>query len=125
VHLGLIGGIGPAATGVYYQKLVAALRAKARPLEVTIANADVTTLVGNALADNRDAQAQVYAKHLAQLKGAGADVATITSLGGHFCFEETQAISPLPLLSGVAPLDAYFAANGIKTIGILVTQATA
>ena len=122
MHLGLIGGIGPAATGVYYQKLVAAMRSRGLPLELTIANADVTTLVGNALADRREDQAQVYAKHLTQLRDAGAEIATITSLGGHFCFENTKAISPLPLLSGVAPLDDYFARNGIKSIGILGTE---
>ena len=48
--------------------------------------------------------------------------AAITSLGGHFCFDETVARSPLPLVSAVAPLDDFFAAEGIGTVGLLGTR---
>ncbi|MEM7671009.1 MAG: aspartate/glutamate racemase family protein, partial [Pseudomonadota bacterium] len=34
------------------------------------------------------------------------------------CFAETVAISPLPLVSGVAPLDAYFAESGVQRVGL-------
>jgi aspartate racemase len=122
MHLGLIGGIGPAATVVYYQRLVAAFRTKGRVLELTIVNADVLTLARNAAANDRLAQAEVYARHLAQLKGAGADIGTITSIGGHFCFAETEAISPLPLISAITPIDAGLAARGVRTIGLLGTR---
>lgn len=125
MHLGLIGGIGPAATVAYYDRLVAAFRAKGRVLELTIVHADVQTLARNAEADDREAQAEVYAGHLAQLKGAGADVGTITSMGGHFCFAQTEAISPLPLISGIQPIDTGLAARGIGTIGLLGTRQVA
>ena len=122
LHIGLIGGIGPAATLVYYQRLVAAFRAKGRVLRLTIAHADVQMLARNAEDDDRQAQAEVYATHLAELKGAGADFGSITSLGGHFCYAETEAITPLPLISAITPLDAGFAARGLKTIGLLGTR---
>jgi aspartate racemase len=121
MHLGLIGGIGPASTVVYYQKLTAAMRAAGRPLELTIVNADANVLVKNNLADDRDAQAQVYADLIDRLKAAGADCAVITSLGGHFCIDETVPLSALPLISGVAPLDAQFAGQRINTVGLLGT----
>jgi aspartate racemase len=79
-------------------------------------------LIRNNLADNRAEQAAIYAKLIDRLAAAGADLAAITSLGGHFCFEETQAISPLPLVSAVAPLDAYFASQGIGCVGLLGTR---
>jgi aspartate racemase len=41
MHLGLIGGIGPAATEFYYRHLVHAHAAAGRPLELTIAQAEV------------------------------------------------------------------------------------
>ncbi len=119
MHIGLIGGIGPAATVVYYQRLVAAFRDLGRPLDLTIVNAHVNTLVANAEAGRRREQAGVFAGLLARLRGAGADFATITSLGGHFCFAETQAVSPLPLVSAIAPMDGYCAARGIVTVGLL------
>lgn len=121
MHLGLIGGIGPASTVVYYQRLTAAMRDLGQPLELTIVNADANVLVKNNLADDRLAQAQVYAGLIDRLKSAGADCAAITSLGGHFCIDETVPLSALPLISGVSPLDGYFDSQGIKTVGLLGT----
>ncbi|MBL9053748.1 MAG: aspartate/glutamate racemase family protein, partial [Tabrizicola sp.] len=46
----------------------------------------------------------------------------ITSLGGHFCFDETVARSSLPLVSAVEPLDDFFAAEGIACVGLLGTR---
>lgn len=121
MHLGLIGGIGPAATVVYYQRLAAAMRERGQPLELTIVNADASVLVTNNQADDRLAQAKVYAALIDRLKAAGADCAVITSLGGHFCLDETVPLACLPLVSAVAPLDGYFANHGIKTVGLLGT----
>lgn len=121
MHLGLIGGIGPASTVVYYQKLTAALRALGQPLELTLVNADANVLVKHNLADDRAAQAKVYAGLIDRLNAAGADCAVITSLGGHFCIKETLPLSALPLISGVTPLDGYFVQQGIRTVGLLGT----
>ena len=84
--------------------------------------ADIHELIANNLADRREEQAAIYAKLIQRLNAAGADLAAITSLGGHFCFEETKAISVLPLVSAVAPLDAYFDAEGIGCVGLLGTR---
>lgn len=122
LHIGLIGGIGPAATLVYYQRLCARMRELNAPLELTIVQADVNTLIRHNLADEREAQAAVYARLIDRLKAAGADCVGITSLGGHFCFDETARISSLPLVSAVAPLDDFFAGQGISRVGLLGTR---
>jgi aspartate racemase len=122
LHLGLIGGIGPAATVVYYQRLCAAMRTRGARLELTIVQADIHELIANNLADRREEQSRIYASLIQRLKAAGADLGAITSLGGHFCFEETKAVSVLPLVSAVTPLDDYFAAEGIGCIGLLGTR---
>lgn len=122
LHIGLIGGIGAAATVVYYQRLCAAVAKTGQPLELTIVQADIQTLIRNNLADRRQEQAEVYAPLLHRLKAAGADCAAITSLGGHFCFDETVALSPLPLVSAVAPLDDFLAGQGIRKVGLLGTR---
>ena len=96
MHIGLIGGIGPAATIAYYDRLVREFRRAKLPLELTIVHADVGDLIANSSSDQRGAQAEIFAKHLRQLKGAGCDVATITALTGHFCFAETERLSVLP-----------------------------
>lgn len=122
MHIGLIGGIGPAATVVYYQRLCAAMAERGARLELTIVQADIHELIANNLADRRVEQAGVYARLIDRLTAAGAEVAAITSLGGHFCFDETVGRSSLPLVSAVAPLDAFFAAEGIGTVGLLGTR---
>lgn len=122
MHIGLIGGIGPAATVVYYQRLCAVMAERGARLELTLVQADIHELIRNNLADRREEQAVVYARLIDRLKAAGADCAAITSLGGHFCFDETVARSSLPLVSAVEPLDAFFAAEGIGTVGLLGTR---
>ncbi len=122
MHIGLIGGIGPAATVVYYQRLCAAMAARGKRLDLTIVQADIHELIRNNLADRREAQAEIYAGLIDRLKAGGADCAAITSLGGHFCFDETVARSSLPLVSAVAPLDDFFVAEGIGTVGLLGTR---
>jgi len=98
------------------------MRAREMSLELTIVNADVGELVRNTLADDRAAQTEIYLGLIDRLKSAGADCAAITSLGGHFCFDETAAQSPLPLISAVTPLDAYFQSEGLGTVGLLGTE---
>lgn len=122
MHIGLIGGIGPAATVSYYQRLCARMRQLEVPLELTIVQADVNTLIRHNLTDDREAQAVIYAALIERLRAAGAECVGITSLGGHFCFDETERLSVLPLVSAVAPLDDFFAANGLTCVGLLGTE---
>jgi aspartate racemase len=122
MHIGLIGGIGAAATVVYYQRLCAEMARRGARLELTIVQADIHELIRNNLADLRMEQAEIYARLIDRLAAAGCDCAAITSLGGHFCYDETVARSALPLVSAVRPLDDHFAAQGIGTIGLLGTR---
>jgi aspartate racemase len=122
LHIGLIGGIGVAATVVYYQRLTAAAKARGGRLELTIAQAEVDDLVRNVNADRRGEQAAIYARLIDRLKAAGCDCAAITSLGGHFCFAETLKLASLPMVSAVAPLDNHFAGEGLEAVGLLGTR---
>ena len=47
----------------------------------------------------REEQAAIYAALIERPHAAGAECAAITSLGGHFCFDETARISSLALVS--------------------------
>jgi aspartate racemase len=122
MHIGLIGGIGVAATIVYYQRLTAAVAARGAKLDLTIVHGDIQELIRNNLADRREAQARAFLPLVERLQRAGCDRAALTSLGAHFCFAELEALSPLPLVSGVAPLDDHFAERGIRRIGLLGTR---
>jgi aspartate racemase len=119
MHVGLIGGIGPAATEFYYRGLVRAFAAANRKLELTIVNAEVREMTRNLTAQNPQAQAEIFAELIGRLKAAGARAAAVTSMGGHFCIKELMAISPLPLINAIPELDVYFGKMGVKRIGIL------
>jgi len=122
MHIGLIGGIGPAATDFYYRGLVDRHRAAGIPLDCTIAHADVGTM-GRNLADGRRAeQAAIFAGLIERMKKAGAETAAVTSMGGHFCINELLPISPLPLVHGIQAVDAGIRKSGLKKIGVLGTR---
>jgi aspartate racemase len=123
MHVGLIGGIGPAATEFYYRGLVRAFAAANRRLELTIVNAEVREMTGNMDARDPGAQATIFAGLIGRLKAAGAEAAAVTSMGGHFCIRELTAISPLPLINAIPELDAHFGAMGVRRIGILGSRA--
>jgi aspartate racemase len=121
-HIGLIGGIGPAATEFYYRGLTDRHRAAGTSPELTIVHADVRDLARNLTAGHPDVQAAIYQRLTNRLKAAGADGVAITSMGGHFCVKEFAAISPLPIVNGIPPVDAAIKRQGLTTVGILGTS---
>lgn len=121
MHVGLITGLGPAATVVYYRRLTEAAAARGCRLELTMVEASIREVLANNLAGRSREQAEVFAGLLHRLKAAGAEVASITAIGPHFCWEETLALSPLPLVSAIAPLDTHCATHGLRRVGLLGT----
>jgi aspartate racemase len=122
MHIGLIGGIGPAATEFYYRGLIDRHTRSNTALDLTIVHADVREMARNLA--NRDArkQADAFAPLLRRLAAAGADAAAVTSMGGHFCIRELEAMSPLPLLNALPEVDAAIGRRNLKTVGILGTR---
>ena len=56
MQIGLIGGIGPAATDFYYRNLITRLASEDADVGMIIVHADAPTLVKNFMDDNKDAQ---------------------------------------------------------------------
>ncbi len=121
MHIGLIGGIGPAATEYYYRHLVQRHEAAGRRMELTIVHAHVHTLAANAIAGNAGAQAVEFAALTERLKAAGAEAVAITSIGGHFCFDAFEPLSPLPVLNVAPAIAAGLRARGIARVGLIGT----
>src|SRR3954469_6192978 len=122
MHIGLIGGIGPAATDFYYRGLIDRHRAAGIPLDCTIAHADVGEMGRNLAAGRGSQQAGIFAGLIERMKKAGAQAAAVTSMGGHFCIDELLPISPLPLVHGIHAVDAAIGKSGLKKIGVLGTR---
>ena len=120
MHIGLIGGIGPAATYYYYQGI---LRACAdSELELTIAHASAQTLIANFGRNDDLAQAEIFKRLIDQLQAAGAEAAAVTSLGGHFCIEALKKISALPLINAVEAAGDAIVAGGYEKLGLIGTN---
>jgi aspartate racemase len=122
-HIGLIGGIGPAATDYYYRAIIAAHAAAGLELELTIAHADTPTLLGNLKNDDRKSQVAIYRKLTDRLKAAGADFVAITSIAGHFCIEEFKDMSPLPVIDLIEAVREEVERRRFRRLGILGTEA--
>ncbi|HXR76353.1 MAG TPA: aspartate/glutamate racemase family protein [Bryobacteraceae bacterium] len=122
MQIGLIGGIGPAATDFYYRRLIATFAARRSPLELTIAHADTPTLVDNLGRNDKTAQAEIFAGLASRLAAAGANFVAITSIAGHFCIDSFKAKSPLPAVDMITEVNRAVAATVFNRIGILGTR---
>jgi aspartate racemase len=122
MHIGLIGGIGPAATEFYYRGLIDRHAKSNTALELTIVHADVREMSGNLINRDPHKQADIFASLVQRLKAAGAEAAAVTSMGGHFCIRELESISPLPMLNALPAVAAEVGHREHKTVGILGTR---
>ncbi len=122
MHIGLIAGIGPAATDFYYRGLIDRYRAAGKELTLTMAHADVGEMGRNLGAGETRKQAEIFAGLIQRMKAGGAEIAAITSMGGHFCIDDLLPITPLPLVHGVLAVADEIKRRGLKTVGIIGTR---
>ena len=122
MHVGLIGGIGPAVTFLYYQRLFEVALAKKFPLELTVVNCDMSQFLNNFSQDKKENQASIFADLTSRLQKAGADFVVLPSIGGSFCLKEFIKISPLPVQDVMTPLRSYIEKYKGKTIGLIGTN---
>jgi aspartate racemase len=122
MHIGLIGGIGPAATDFYYRRLISTFASKQAPLELTIVHADTPTLLGNLASNDVAAQVAIYMRLTNRLVAAGAECVAITSIAGHFCVDAFTASSALPVVNLISEVNQVIEERGFERIGILGTR---
>jgi len=122
MHIGLIGGIGPAATDFYYRRLIATFASKKAALELTIVHADTPTLLGNLASNDAATQVAIYMKLTNRLAAAGAECVAITSVSGHFCIDAFKASSVLPVVDMISEVNRAIEQRAFERIGILGTR---
>jgi aspartate racemase len=122
MHIGLVGGIGPAATDFYYRRLISTFAFRKAALELTIVHADTPTLLGNLASNDAPAQVAIYMRLANRLVAAGAECVAITSIAGHFCIDAFKAASPLRVVDMISEVARAIEQRGLKRIGILGTR---
>jgi aspartate racemase len=98
MHIGMIVGIGPAATDYYYRYLISTMAKAGRDLHLTMAHADTPTLLHHQADNNQTAQVAIYVRLAERLKRCGVEAIAVTSIAGHFCIEEFKQVTPLPAI---------------------------
>lgn len=122
MHIGLIGGIGPAATDFYYRRLISTFASKKAALELTIVHADTPTLLRHLASNDAASQVAIYMKLTNRLAAAGAECVAITSIAGHFCVDAFKASSVLPVVDMISEVNRAIAQRAFERIGILGTR---
>jgi aspartate racemase len=122
MHIGLIGGIGPAATDFYYRRLISTFASKKAALELTIVHADTPTLLGNLASNDAATQVAIFMRLTNRLAVAGAECVAITSIAGHFCIDAFKASSVLPVVDMISEVNRAIGQRGFERIGILGTR---
>ena len=122
MQLGIIGGIGPAATDYYYRKLISKFATEHESLDMTIVHADTPTLLDNLEKGKIDAQVEIYIRLTNRLALAGASCVAVTSIAGHFCIETFAKNAPLPVINMLSCVEDEVARRGYNKIGIIGTK---
>jgi len=122
MHIGLIGGIGPAATDFYYRRIIARFAAQDRSLELTIVHADTPTLLRRLAAKDYRAQVATYVALTGRLAKAGAECVAVTSIAGHFCIGAFTPVSPLPVINMISEIERVLTLRRVAKIGVFGTR---
>lgn len=122
MHIGLIVGIGPAATDYYYRYLIAALARAGVDLTLTMAHADTPTLLRNLASGNVEAQVSIYRTLTERMHRAGIEQVAVTSIAGHFCIDSFKRLSPVPVIDLLDVVKARISQCGYKRVGLLGTR---
>jgi len=122
--LGLIGGLGPGATVLYYRELVAAIEKQGRVPRLLIAHADINAVYAAVTAKDFGALARYLAGLIGSMSAGGAELTAIVAATPHICAPQLVALSPLPLIDMLAEVAKAVRARGLKRVALLGTRFT-
>lgn len=119
--IGIIGGIGPESTIVYYRSIVAAYREQKRDgsyPSILINSIDLTKMLGLIGANQLSEVAEYLANEVGKIAWTGADFGLLAANTPHIVFDEIQRRSPIPLISIVEATCMEAMRLGLKRIGL-------
>ena len=122
--LGLVGGLGPAATVFYYRALVAALEKEERAPRLLIAHADIGRVYEIVSAKDYDALAQYLAGLIKEMAAGGAEFSAIVAATPHICAPQLAKLSPLPLIDMIDAVADVLRARNLQRVALLGTRFT-
>jgi aspartate racemase len=117
--VGIVGGLGVDATVHYYERIIAACKARGVVPDLAIVHADVDTGQNLIRAGRLDQLAIYLAGFLSRLADAGAEYAVLPAVTPHICIKELTPLLPIPLINIVELLAAELVRQRIRRIALL------
>jgi len=125
-RLGIVGGIGPESTIMYYRFIVAAGRERlggAAP-PIVVNSIDVQKVLKLAEEDPVPGLRDYLLSEISILARAGVSLGLIAANTPHIAFDELRAHSPIPLVSIVEATRDAARERGLTRLGLLGTKFT-
>jgi aspartate racemase len=120
--LGLVAGLGVAASNHYYREIVHACSARNVVPDIILIHADVTHTLRLAVAGQTSELADYLAAIFHRLALAGAQLAAIPAITPHLCAAELAQRSPLPFINILDTLAAETRQRNIRRAAIFGTR---
>lgn len=123
--VGMIGGLSPESTVLYYRGINQGVRERLgghHSGKILLSSVDFGEFVALKHKDDWDGQAAILIEEAQALERAGADFLAIATNTMHFAAEQVQAATSIPLVHIAEATAAPMKAAGIKKTGFLGTK---
>jgi aspartate racemase len=121
--LGILGGIGPESTIVYYRTILDLCKRQGLAAPRIIINSiDVTRLLQYVAASDLQGLISYLAPEIERLAQAGADIALMAANTPHLVFDQIEKASPIPLISIVDSACDAVTKLGFHRVGLFGTR---
>ena len=125
--LGILGGLGPAAS-VYFYKLITehtrALRDQDHPDIILYSKASIPDRTDFILGKSSDSPLPAMIEGVRALTGIGAELIAIPCNTAHYFYDEIQKVSSVPVLNIVRETVRLATNAGVRRLGIMATSGT-
>ncbi len=125
--LGILGGMGPESTLVYYKKIAAAYKEQDKNgyfPALTIETVNMYEMLDLCKSENYEALSDYLLEGIFNLEKAGVDFVVLASNTPHVVFDILEQRSHIPMLSIVMPVYQAVRDSGAKKIAWLGTRFT-
>ena len=121
-RIGVVGGVGPAATILYYRLLIARAREiDPGPMEIVIDSLDLEEITGMFRDHALDRMGLRLARALVTLEAAGCDSVAIACNSMHMAFDRAASAVKIPVISIVDAVLEATTLGGYRSVGLLAT----
>lgn len=121
-RIGVVGGVGPAATILYYRLLIARAREiDPGSMEIVIDSLDLEEITGMFRDRALDRMGERLARAMVTLEEAGCDSIAIACNSMHMAFDRAASAVKVPVISIVDAVLEATTRGGYRSVGLLAT----